>query len=286
MKKTFVITIALVLCGFAFAGCGDGQPGGVGQGDVNVTQPAAEPDTEPDTEPSGEPAGGPPPSPANPWYCVLQEADVSSEITGYLRLEEDGRAAFDYGDGYGPAGMGMVMYRGRWHTEPGKDGPGQPWSLVLDLALDCAAFEGQEGVTNTKNSTYAYELYGEGLILTYIDGDPLYFDPYSGDDPPPEYLFIWDGPESEEFDLWKMSDSELSLYMRVSTNDAADYFDLGMKALVSGDLTELPNGEVGRDVWLGTDHDENFVKEVLFAVSISGATFKYDPVTDDWSKVS
>jgi len=214
------------------------------------------------------------------WRCTLAEADFSSEIVGYLRLNENGNAAFDYGDGYGPAGMGMVFYRGTWDMGASN----QSNQLVLDLSLDCAIFDDDDSVQKRINGRYTYKIEGKSLTLTFADGAPLY---YAFDDKPVRsYIFKRDDSPKEAFSLWEMSDTELIIYLGVSVKEAARYFASGMSALIDGGLSELPNGDIGRDIWLGTNRQKQFVREILYAVSNSGVIYEYDALTDSWIGVN
>jgi hypothetical protein len=47
----------------------------------------------------------------------------------------------------------------------------------------------------------------------------------------------------------------------------------------------LPDG-LGRTIWLGTDHPDHFVKEIMYAISETGTFYEYDPVSDEWTVVA
>ena len=55
---------------------------------------------------------------------------------------------------------------------------------------------------------------------------------------------------------------------------------LGMAALCTGETTELTDIGLCRDVWLGTNHPEQFVREILYTISGSGDIYEYNPVDD------
>lgn len=55
----------------------------------------------------------------------------------------------------------------------------------------------------------------------------------------------------------------------------------GMSALVTGETVEL-DGVVCRIVILGTDHDNQFVREIYYAISYEGEIYEYDPIEDVW----
>jgi hypothetical protein len=55
---------------------------------------------------------------------------------------------------------------------------------------------------------------------------------------------------------------------------------LGMAALCTGEITVLDGVGVCRDVWLGTNHPDQFVREILYVISVVGDIYEYDPVED------
>ena len=85
----------------------------------------------------------------------------------------------------------------------------------------------------------------------------------------------------------KMSDKELINYLLSQAPEAnRKVKTLGMTALVTGETTDL--GDIGlcRDVWLGTNHEENFVREILYLISGDGTIYEYDPVGDGYNIVN
>ncbi len=86
-------------------------------------------------------------------------------------------------------------------------------------------------------------------------------------------------------DPGNMSDSALVDYLLAAVPKAKEMIANGMTAFVSGETTALPE-DVCRDVWLGTDLDGKFTREILYTVSSQGTVYEYDVVTDSWSIVS
>ena len=216
------------------------------------------------------------------WRCALEEADVSSEIVGYLRLSEDGAAAYDYGDGYGPAGMGMVMYRGVWRRVVGTAASSASGSIALDLSLDCSLFDGEEGLKEKINGQFSYEVKDKNLTLTRSKGDYLYYIFNYGSKYYKTCVFERDTTPRDAFALWEMSDTELVGCLRANAKEASAYLAAGMIAIVPNEISAMPAGKIGREVWLGTDHEENFVREAVYAVCDGGAIYKYDPIAGQW----
>ena len=75
--------------------------------------------------------------------------------------------------------------------------------------------------------------------------------------------------------VWPIVESESTEYQA--------YLDMGMTIMIWGD-TSVVNGVTCYDVVLGTDHEEHFVREVLYTVDIAGRkVYVYDPITGGWS---
>lgn len=76
---------------------------------------------------------------------------------------------------------------------------------------------------------------------------------------------------------------------KIFTNDIdeiQEYIDLGFEILYT-DETTIINGEKCYLVFLGTNHEENFVREIHCAVNIDlEKVYKYDVLTDFWEVIS
>lgn len=91
-----------------------------------------------------------------------------------------------------------------------------------------------------------------------------------------------DADTAEEiFNAVDMSDGELMDYLLSKVPKAYEMVTgNGLIPLVTGETTELEG--VCRDVWLGTDLDEKFTREILYTISASGRIYEYDPLEDVW----
>jgi len=222
MKKMTTILLALMLCIMVFAGCGITAPDSSPSSDTAETKEPAAPTATPNLEsnPNAGEEGDTSEESGVPysqediiglWHCTLKEEDYSPKIIGYLRFGEDGSLAFDYGDGYGPAGMGMVKYRGGWHIDADRGASNLPAPLVLDLSIDNAVFAyDEENFPGEINGIYTFVIEDGCLFLSVVDGDNLYSDE---GEPWLSYDFERDSTIEEGVDFWKMSDSELIEYV-------------------------------------------------------------------------
>lgn len=81
--------------------------------------------------------------------------------------------------------------------------------------------------------------------------------------------------------IMDMSNSQLVAYLLSEVPEAQERVTQGgMDALVTEETTEL--GGVCRDIWLGTDLDGKFTREILYTISASGRIYEYDPLEDAW----
>ncbi|MDD2625641.1 MAG: hypothetical protein PHR55_02670, partial [Bacilli bacterium] len=65
-----------------------------------------------------------------------------------------------------------------------------------------------------------------------------------------------------------------------------EYLDMGMRILYNGETITL-DGEECYIVELGTDHEEQFVREIFYAVNINTyQVYHYDVLTDTWEPVA
>jgi len=65
-----------------------------------------------------------------------------------------------------------------------------------------------------------------------------------------------------------------------------EYLDTGMTILFTGETTII-DGEECYDVFLGTNHEEVFVREIHYTVNINtGQVYKYDVLNDSWEEVA
>ena len=116
--------------------------------------------------------------------------------------------------------------------------------------------------------TYSITLLTENQIMPFLDS----FEPEDG---------IGDleyRPEDAA------SESEyLISYLLHNVDKAAEFvYGRGMTILVTEETVEL-DGDICRIIVLGTNHDENFVREIYYAItSTDWNIYEYDPVEDVW----
>ena len=215
------------------------------------------------------------------WRCTLKESKsppkimeskFSPKIIGYLRFAEDGSLAFDFGDGYGPEGMGMAMYRGIWHIDTDMGSSSLPAPLVVDLSLDSEAFTYNENIfPHNIKGVYSFVIEGDRLLLTFVDGDNL----YKGDgEAPQSYDFERDSSPEEELRFWKMSDSELIEYANVYL-----YLNYGLtnaNVFYPIELNKWENGVM----WFGFDYNAGDKFRYLWLNATTGEIKITDEVED------
>lgn len=89
-----------------------------------------------------------------------------------------------------------------------------------------------------------------------------------------------------KINILKMSDKELVDYLLSEVPEANKKVKvMGMTALVTGETLDLRD-EHCRYVCLGTNHKENFVREIHYYISASGKIYEYDPIGDGYNIVN
>ena len=207
------------------------------------------------------------------WRCLLKEPDDSPEIIGYLLFGENGSLAFDYGDGYGPAGMGMVKYRGTWYIDPDMGPSNLPDALVVDLSRDSAIFAyDEENFPSEISGVYTFTIENNHLYLTFVSGDNLYRDE---GELFWNYDFEWDdSPKKENFNVWRFSDSELIEYMKDLLY--AKYSIVDADVFYPGELDKY--GE--NTMWLGFVYDDGNGYKYAWLDAMTGEVEIADEVYD------
>lgn len=123
------------------------------------------------------------------------------------------------------------------------------------------------------------EIYSNVLISVKDGANTLEFHPM---------LSMKDGRVVTEPGCYDFSDYEMTEEERVqnasdlltATDEVKDALERGMKLLYTGD-TQVVNGQQCLLFALGTEHEEQFVREQLYAVSDS-SIFAYSAVNDSW----
>ena len=75
-------------------------------------------------------------------------------------------------------------------------------------------------------------------------------------------------------------------YLLINVDRAYELvYELGMSTLVTGETEEVQGSGVCRFVFLGTNREDQFVREILYAISQDGMIYEYDPIFDIWNCV-
>ena len=220
------------------------------------------------------------------WSAILEPGDMAPAIEGHLRFGYDGSAAYDFGTGYSPAGMGMVMYRGGFYVNEADGVEEGAFVINLYLTLDSAEFSDDPGIPHTIDGYYIFTVTdGRILTLSLIGGDPLYSDwDGRGID---EYDFYYNEEEPAGFNPWALSDSELLDYCIMNSGQNPDFFRAGMLYYAVGGTTDLPGEGICRDIWIGLAEEEGIILwEMLYTVGSSGAVYDFDYEDETWGPVA
>ncbi|HZJ76382.1 MAG TPA: hypothetical protein VFC70_01615, partial [Oscillospiraceae bacterium] len=189
-----------------------------------------------------------------------------------LRLSEDGKA---------------VLTKGLSDYPPEKTYEGT-YELYLDESSSKGYRAGMIGFDLKSRSPDFGEKNREFKGVYFIDSDfnSMTLWPADGDifhQGIDEYKFF-SKLDGEMIDIWGMTDEKLTEYLLMCVPEAEHYVkDLGMAVLVTDEATKFEYGEMGRNIWLGTDHKDHFVKEILYTVTNYNQVFEYDVVNDEWN---
>lgn len=126
---------------------------------------------------------------------------------------------------------------------------------------------------------------GWATFFTWDNGDIF----WSGDDPMPVYLVDtrWEDlaclQGMGQYDGAAMISEEEAVDMLCQIVEVQDALMAGMSMMIDGS-TEFIDGEEHLCIALGTEHEENFVREQFYAVSWY-SVYRMDAVTGDWVAV-
>jgi len=116
------------------------------------------------------------------------------------------------------------------------------------------------------------------LIVTNVSGDSFFL---LGDISSETFKFIaFDNKEMLDMGIEQACFETLNEIVEVQ-----DYIAQGMTVLMENS-TEMINGEECYVFAIGTDHEEQFVREFYYAVSAGRSVYKMDPITGEWQTVA
>ena len=225
---------------------------------------------------------------AGVWIAAVGiEPEVHSDCTAYLQFFADGETIFikessgDYSQ--------REIYKGQYQVYLDEEGSGRYRAGII--AFDLTLQQNEAGKKNLnkspakiKGTFFAEANDASHLHLWVSDGDPLHFEQGK---PVEYYDFTLNYSVETPQEVELMSSEELIDYLLASVPEAQQLVrQKGMAVLVTGESTKLPEAGYCRDVWLGTDHQDSFVREILFTISKQGMVYKYDPLGDGWIQVN
>ena len=88
-------------------------------------------------------------------------------------------------------------------------------------------------------------------------------------------------------DRVEMLDPELIELLLSGVPDAYTMVNVyGMDILITGETTYIPGSGECQDIWIGTDHEDKFTREVHYTIGADGNIYMYDPLNDEWSSAN
>lgn len=221
--------------------------------------------------------------PGHSWECTLLYPDeYAGEYVAFLTLEEEGGASLTKGLRESEIDE---IYRGSYQISLDDEATlgCRPGIILFDLELSYSVWEDEGALDNDGGIRGSYFIEtGEGgasFTLWLSDGDAL----HEGMD---EYVFFLEYAPGA-IDVWGLSIDELTEHLLAHAPGVRTALEeRGMAVLVTGESTEIEGAGLCRDVWLGTDSADSFVREILYTIDGYGRIYGYDAVTDSWTLVS
>ena len=83
--------------------------------------------------------------------------------------------------------------------------------------------------------------------------------------------------------IWQLSEEMVFEYLMSAVPEVSEMVMLHGMALMleNGEDTFIDDMQC-RTVWLGTNHEEHFVREILYAIDDYGKVYEYDVLNDKW----
>ncbi len=220
------------------------------------------------------------------WICDLNGEAASFDSEGYfgvLTFTPEGGAAFEAG---WVDGGDVLRYVGSYELSIAENGKRRPGILSFDLKLE-AESHAPDAPKRIRGSYFA-DVYGIIMLdLWHSDGDFL----YAGEYKQLEHGEFWlsynpFGMESYPYSVYEGeraygNEQHLLLHVQEADKMVNQY---GMSILQTDEYIGI-FGDTYQLIWLGTDHPDHFVHELLYAMSDEGKIAQYDPISDRWSIV-
>lgn len=211
------------------------------------------------------------------WTLMPEEDDP--EGWAYLGFNEAGEATLMTGSEY----EALDTHRGTYRLYLAADGAQgkSAGTLELDLLLaEDTPVVRSAARPKVQGSFFAGIDWQNDLWLYPAEGDPLYVK--DGRSPEAYRFGMIDAP-GLVFDIEGMDDDDLLNHLLTQAPEVEiRFYANDLSALVTGERTDLGDGFVGRDIWLGTNHEDHFVKEDLYTIDQYGNVYWYDPQGDAW----
>lgn len=212
------------------------------------------------------------------WVCDIYNTEgyYISGYYGVLTLSRDGTAVYE--KGWMSEGA-PLRYTGTYELSVADNVGKRPGILTLDMRLDSATNAAGEP-TAIRGSYFAEIQEMIVLHLYHADGDYLHTD---------ETAYLEQAEFQMGYNPFDPQSSEMALmiddyvdYLLSTLESAREMVEVyGMAALDTGEYVEVDGGYY-RSVFLGTNHQNQFVREIHYAISDDGVILEYDPVLDEW----
>jgi hypothetical protein len=190
----------------------------------------------------------------------------------------------------------FAIYKGTYEISLAENAPDnlRPGIISLDLSLEWSEF------SEPPNIRAAYFINGSVdemyMNLWISEGDLL---EYHDKTAPIEYYEFWQpslhtGVTDDDelidgaINIKGFSDDELIEYLLSNVPEAYERVNAmrsPLEVLVPGDITEIPEEGICRNVWLVSKQNNQIELIILYTISDSGSVYEYDKAGDAWNFV-
>ena len=154
----------------------------------------------------------------------------------------------------------------------------RPGIFKFDLKLDYSAW-GDVGQGKIRGSYFSdSDKDGLSITLWLNDGDPFH-------EGVAEYKFFLQHESGlmSKVGIWDLGEEMVFEYLMSAVPKVSEMVMLhGMALMLEGGEDTFIDGMNCRAVWLGTNHEEHFVREILYAIDDYGRVYEFDVVNDKW----
>jgi len=214
------------------------------------------------------------------WVYEIGPGHDGDKHCIFISFSEDGKLSFR--KGLLKMGDAYLFYAGKYTVSNIGNKPVLALELWDEWELDMSNPDFSS--PPLLSGKYFFKSDGVYLTLDLAEGDPM----NSSDDKPVKEYRFWQPsmsdvlPDAHNDSESAGIESKAFYVLRELCEETINYFKMGMTPVFTGD-SETIDGKLCWKVNVGTDHDEHFVTEFIYAVNLdSMQVYRYDALEDEW----